>query len=113
MLEHVPDPAAVINSCFALLQPGGHLFLSTINRNPKAWLLAVVGAEYVLRMLPRGTHDYSKFIRPAELAQWTRQAGFSMGELTGMTYNPLTRTYKLGSDVDVNYIMHLRKPLLD
>ena len=113
MLEHVPDPAAVINSCFALLQPGGHLFLSTINRNPKAWLLAVVGAEYVLRMLPRGTHDYSKFIRPAELAQWTRQAGFSMGELTGMTYNPLTRTYKLGSDVDVNYIMHLQKPLLD
>ena len=111
MLEHVPDPAAIVKSCFELLQPGGDLFVSTINRNPKAWLFAVVGAEYVLRMLPRGTHDYRKFIRPSELAQWARQTGFVMGELTGMTYNPFTRTYSLGRDVDVNYLLHLQKPL--
>jgi 2-polyprenyl-6-hydroxyphenyl methylase/3-demethylubiquinone-9 3-methyltransferase len=110
MLEHVPEPAAIIKSCYELLKPGGDLFVSTINRNPKAWLFAVVGAEYVLRMLPRGTHDYRKFIRPSELAQWARQAGFVMGELTGMTYNPLTRVYSLGRDVDVNYLVHLRKP---
>jgi 2-polyprenyl-6-hydroxyphenyl methylase / 3-demethylubiquinone-9 3-methyltransferase len=110
MLEHVPDPAAIIKSCYDLLQPGGDLFVSTINRNPKAWLFAVVGAEYVLRMLPRGTHDYRKFIRPSELAQWARQTGFVMGELTGMTYNPLTRHYSLGRDVDVNYLLHLKKP---
>jgi 2-polyprenyl-6-hydroxyphenyl methylase / 3-demethylubiquinone-9 3-methyltransferase len=110
MLEHVPDPAAIIKSCFELLTPGGDLFVSTINRNPKAWLFAVVGAEYVLRMLPRGTHDYRKFIKPSELAQWARQAGFVMGELTGMTYNPFTRVYSLGRDVDVNYLLHLRKP---
>jgi 2-polyprenyl-6-hydroxyphenyl methylase/3-demethylubiquinone-9 3-methyltransferase len=110
MLEHVPDPAAIIRACCALLKPGGDLFVSTINRNPKAWLLAVVGAEYLLRMLPRGTHDYRKFIRPSELAAWARQAGFSQGELAGMTYNPLTRTYRLGHDVDVNYLMHLCKP---
>ncbi|MES2624342.1 MAG: bifunctional 2-polyprenyl-6-hydroxyphenol methylase/3-demethylubiquinol 3-O-methyltransferase UbiG [Pseudomonadota bacterium] len=111
MLEHVPDPAAIIKSCYELLQPGGDLFVSTINRNPKAWLFAVVGAEYVLRMLPRGTHDYRKFIRPSELAQWARQTGFAMGELTGMTYNPFTRNYSLGTDVDVNYLLHLQKPL--
>ncbi len=110
MLEHVPDPAAIIMSCFALLKPGGDLFVSTINRNPKSWLFAVVGAEYILRMLPRGTHDYAKFIRPSELAAWARHAGFTQGELTGMTYNPLTRAYSLGKDVDVNYLMHLRKP---
>jgi 2-polyprenyl-6-hydroxyphenyl methylase / 3-demethylubiquinone-9 3-methyltransferase len=110
MLEHVPEPAAIIKSCYELLKPGGDLFVSTINRNPKAWLFAVVGAEYVLRMLPRGTHDYRKFIRPSELAQWARQAGFVMGELTGMTYNPLTRVYSLGRDVDVNYLLHLQKP---
>ncbi len=110
MLEHVPDPAAIIKSCFELLKPGGDLFVSTINRNPKSWLFAVVGAEYVLRMLPRGTHDYRKFIRPSELAQWARQAGFVMGELTGMTYNPFTRVYSLGRDVDVNYLLHLQKP---
>ena len=110
MLEHVPDPAAIIASCFALLKPGGHLFVSTINRNPKSWLFAVVGAEYVLRMLPRGTHDYAKFIKPSELAAWTRRAGFEQGEITGMTYNPLTRHYRLGRDVHVNYLMHLRKP---
>jgi 2-polyprenyl-6-hydroxyphenyl methylase/3-demethylubiquinone-9 3-methyltransferase len=110
MLEHVPDPAAIILSCYTLLQPGGDLFVSTINRNPKAWLFAVVGAEYVLRMLPRGTHAYRKFIRPSELAQWARQHGFVMGELTGMSYNPFTHNYSLGRDVDVNYLMHLRKP---
>lgn len=110
MLEHVPEPAAVIGSCYELLRPGGDLFVSTINRNPKAWLFAVVGAEYVLRMLPRGTHHYKKFIRPSELAQWARQAGFVIGELTGMTYNPLTRIYSLGRDVDVNYLVHLQKP---
>lgn len=110
MLEHVPDPAAIIASCHALLKPGGDLFVSTINRNPKAWLLAVVGAEYVLRMLPRGTHDYAKFIKPSELAAFARRAGFMQGELTGMTWNPLTRQYRLGRDVDVNYLMHLRKP---
>ncbi len=111
MLEHVPEPATIIRSCYELLRPGGDLFVSTINRNPKAWLFAVVGAEYVLRMLPRGTHDYKKFIRPSELAQWARQTGFVIGELTGMTYNPLTRNYRLGRDVDVNYLVHLQKPL--
>lgn len=110
MLEHVPDPAAIIQACHRLLKPGGHLFVSTINRNPKAWLFAVVGAEYVLRMLPRGTHDYRKFIKPSELAGWTRHCGFEQGELTGMSYNPFTRSYSLGRDVDVNYLMHLIKP---
>lgn len=113
MLEHVPDPAAIIRCCFMLLKPGGHLFVSTINRNPKAWLFAVVGAEYLLRLLPRGTHDYAKFIRPSELAAWGRQTGFDQGELTGMTYNPFTRSYSLGRDVDVNYLMHLCKPQQD
>lgn len=113
MLEHVPDPAAIINACHALLKPGGDLFVSTINRNPKAWLFAVVGAEYLLRMLPRGTHDYAKFIKPSELAGWARRAGFEQGELRGMTWNPLTRQYRLSRDVDVNFLMHLRKPLQD
>jgi 2-polyprenyl-6-hydroxyphenyl methylase/3-demethylubiquinone-9 3-methyltransferase len=110
MLEHVPQPAQIITACRRLLKPGGHLFVSTINRNPKAWLLAVVGAEYVLRMLPRGTHDYRKFIKPSELMQWTRAEGFTTGELTGMTYNPLTQAYKFGTDVDVNYLVHLQAP---
>ena len=110
MLEHVPDPVALIKACYELLKPGGELFVSTINRNPKSWLFAVVGAEYILRMLPRGTHDYAKFIRPSELATWARQAGFVQGELAGMTYNPLSRIYRLGHDVDVNYLMHLCKP---
>lgn len=111
MLEHVPDPAQIIAACNTLLKPGGHLFVSTINRNPKAWLFAVVGAEYVLRMLPRGTHDYRKFIKPSELAAWARAQGLELGELRGMTYNPLTQTYKLGQDVDVNYLMHFQKAL--
>jgi 2-polyprenyl-6-hydroxyphenyl methylase/3-demethylubiquinone-9 3-methyltransferase len=110
MLEHVPDPAAILRACASLLKPGGELFVSTINRNPKSWLFAVVGAEYILRMLPRGTHDYAKFIRPSELAAFARSAGLEAGELRGMTYNPFTRTYSLGSDVDVNYLWHFRKP---
>jgi len=105
MLEHVPDPASVIQACQRLVKPGGQVFFSTINRNPKAWLLAIVGAEYVLKMLPRGTHDFKKFIRPAELGAWSRAAGLAVKDIVGLTYNPLSRTYKLGSDVDVNYMV--------
>jgi len=109
MLEHVPDPLSVLRACHAMLGPGGHLFLSTINRNPKAYLLAILGAEYVLGLLPRGTHDYKKFIRPSELSAMARQAGFTLQKMTGMTYNPLTRKYCLESDVDVNYLMYLTR----
>jgi len=110
MLEHVPDPGSVISSCARLLKPGGMAFFSTINRNPKAWMLAVVGAEYLLQMLPRGTHEYAKFIKPSELDQWIREAGLAMTHMTGMTYNPLTRIYKLNDhDVDVNYLVTARK----
>ena len=104
MLEHVPDPAAVIAACAQLIKDDGRVFLSTINRNPKAYLFAVIGAEYLLRLLPKGTHDYSKFIRPSEMEKWARAAGLQMTDLTGMSYNPLTREYKLGSDVSVNYM---------
>ena len=110
MLEHVPDPASVIKACADLVKPGGHVFLSTINRNPKSYLFAIIGAEYLLKMLPKGTHDYSKFIRPSELERWVREADLSVRELTGMTYNPLSRKYSLGYDVDVNYLMHCQKP---
>ncbi|GGG48823.1 ubiquinone biosynthesis O-methyltransferase [Pseudohongiella nitratireducens] len=110
MLEHVPDPAAIVSACAKLVRPGGHIFLSTINRNPKAWLFAIVGAEYVLNLLPRGTHDYAHFIKPSELAFWCRQAGLQQGELTGMTYNPLTKKYRLENDVSVNYLVHYTKP---
>jgi 2-polyprenyl-6-hydroxyphenyl methylase/3-demethylubiquinone-9 3-methyltransferase len=106
MLEHVPDPASVIKACAQLVKPGGHVFLSTINRNPKSYLFAIVGAEYVLKMLPKGTHDYSKFIKPSELESWAREAALVTRELTGMSYNPLSRKYTLGHDVDVNYLMH-------
>lgn len=106
MLEHVPDPGSVIRACTRLLKPGGQVFFSTINRNPKSFLFAIVGAEYVLRMLPRGTHEFAKFIRPAELGGWIRDAGLDIQDITGLTYNPLTRTYKLGSDVDVNYMVY-------
>jgi 2-polyprenyl-6-hydroxyphenyl methylase/3-demethylubiquinone-9 3-methyltransferase len=106
MLEHVPDPGSVIAACAALVKPGGQLFFSTINRNPKAYLFAVVGAEYLLRMLPRGTHDFSKFIRPSELEQWSRAAGVELRELTGMVYNPFSRQYTLGRDLDVNYMAY-------
>ena len=110
MLEHVPDPASVIQSCADLVKPGGHVFFSTINRNPKAYLFAIVGAEYLLRMLPKGTHDYSKFIKPSELESWIRAADLNVRELTGMSYNPLSKRYTLGYDVDVNYLMHCQKP---
>jgi len=106
MLEHVPDPASTIDACARLLKPGGHAFFSTINRNPKSYLLAIIGAEYLLRLLPRGTHDYARFIRPSELGEWGRQAGLEAREITGMSYNPLTRHYSLGDDVDVNYLFH-------
>ena len=105
MLEHVPDPASTIRACATMVHPGGTVFFSTLNRNPKAWLLAVVGAEYILRMLPRGTHDYAKFIKPSELAHDARAAGLREAELIGMSYNPLTRIYALGHDTGVNYLM--------
>jgi len=108
MLEHVPDPALTIKACARLLKPGGHVFFSTINRNPTAYVLAVIGAEYVLRMLPKGTHDYRKFIRPSELDAWTRAAGLALHHLTGMHYNPFLRRYWLGSGVAVNYLTHCR-----
>ncbi len=110
MIEHVPDPAAIVTACATLARPGAHLFFSTINRNPKAWALAVVGAEYLLNLVPRGTHDYRKFVRPAELARAVRGAGLSMREIIGMTYNPLTRAARLSADVDVNYLLHAIKP---
>jgi len=105
MLEHVPDPASAVAACARLLKPGGRAFFSTINRNPKAYALAVIGAEYVLKLLPKGTHDYARFIRPSELARWCRDAGLREVELIGMTYNPLTRRYRLGPDCDVNYLL--------
>jgi 2-polyprenyl-6-hydroxyphenyl methylase / 3-demethylubiquinone-9 3-methyltransferase len=109
MLEHVPDPASVVAACAKLVKPGGHVFFSTINRNPKAYLLAVIGAEYVLNMLPRGTHDYKKFIKPSELASWARAAGLSLNHQIGMSYNPITKYYWLDGDVSVNYMMHTVK----
>ena len=110
MLEHVPDPSSVINACAKMVKPGGTVFFSTINRNPKAFLFAIVGAEYLLRMLPRGTHEYAKFIRPSELANWSRDAGLQVNQLTGLLYNPLTKNYKLSpSDVDVNYMISTQK----
>ena len=108
MLEHVPDPAAIVRACARLAKPGGWVFFSTINRNPKSFLFAIVGAEYVLRLLPRGTHEFARFIRPSELAAHCRAAGLEVADLTGMTYNPLTRIYSLGTDVDVNYLIGAR-----
>lgn len=110
MLEHVPDPAAVVQACMTLTRPGGQVFFSTINRNLKAFMLAIVGAEYVLRLIPRGTHEYAKFIRPSELAGWLRQAGLELQDSTGVHYDPLSRRYRLGGNVDVNYIMHCTRP---
>jgi 2-polyprenyl-6-hydroxyphenyl methylase/3-demethylubiquinone-9 3-methyltransferase len=106
MVEHVPDPAGVVKACAALARSGGHVFFSTINRNLKSYLFAVVGAEYVLKLLPRGTHDYARFIKPSELAAMCRAAGLDVAAVTGMTYNPLTKVYALGDDTDVNYILH-------
>jgi 2-polyprenyl-6-hydroxyphenyl methylase/3-demethylubiquinone-9 3-methyltransferase len=106
MLEHVPDPASVVAACARLAKPGGQVFFSTINRNPKAYLFAIVGAEYLLKLLPKGTHDYRKLIRPSELDAWVRTAGLNLLDLTGMSYNPLTMRYSLGRDIDVNYLAY-------
>lgn len=111
MLEHVPDPASVVRACAALVKPGGHVFLSTLNRKFKSFLLAIVGAEYVLKMLPTGTHEYARFIQPAELAQACRDAGLELCASRGLSFNPLTQRYTLGSDTDVNYLFACRKPL--
>jgi len=111
MLEHVPDPSSIINACMRLVKPGGDVYFSTINRNPKAFLFAIVGAEYVLNMLPRGTHTYGSFIRPSELSRWAREAGLEVTEMTGMVYNPLSKKYSLNErDVSINYLMHASKP---
>jgi len=109
MLEHVPDPSSVVQACATLCKPGGSIFFSTLNRNPKSYLFAIIGAEYVLGLLPKGTHEYDKFIKPSELAGFTRQAGLELLEIKGMTYNPLTQIYRLGSDTDVNYMIATRK----
>jgi 2-polyprenyl-6-hydroxyphenyl methylase / 3-demethylubiquinone-9 3-methyltransferase len=106
MLEHVPDPGRTVAACARLVKPGGQAFFSTINRNPKSYLFAIVGAEYLLRLLPRGTHDYARFIRPSELTRWCRAADLAPREIKGMTYNPFTRQYRLGADCDVNYLLH-------
>ena len=106
MLEHVPDPASTVGACAQLVKPGGQVFFSTINRNPKSYLLAVIGAEYILRLLPRGTHDYAKFIKPSELARHCRAAGLTLKSVIGMSYNPLTKVYSLNDDASVNYLMH-------
>ncbi len=106
MLEHVPDAASIVAAAASLLKPDGDLFFSTINRNPKAFVLAILGAEYILNMIPRGTHDYKNFIKPSELASAVRASQMEVIDITGMTYNPLTRHYRLGRDVDVNYLMH-------
>ncbi len=111
MLEHVPDPSSIVTACATLVKPGGLVFFSTINRNPKSYLFAIVGAEYLLHLLPKGTHDYARFIRPSELSQWVRQADLDIRDISGMTYNPLTRVYRLDpSDVDVNYLLAAQKP---
>ncbi len=109
MLEHVPDPSSVVRACAELVKPGGWVFLSTLNRNPKSFLFAIVGAEYVLKMLPKGTHEYSRFIRPAELAQFCRDAGLEPQATRGLSYNPLTQRYSMGRDTDVNYLIACRR----
>jgi len=109
MLEHVPDPASVVAACSRLVKPGGWVFFSTLNRNPKSYLFAIIGAEYILNLLPRGTHEWAKFIKPAELARMAREAGLDTQQLIGMTYNPLTKIYKLGADTDVNYLLATRR----
>jgi 2-polyprenyl-6-hydroxyphenyl methylase/3-demethylubiquinone-9 3-methyltransferase len=110
MLEHVPDPSSVIQACKLLLKPGGSVYFSTINRNPKSFLFAIIGAEYLMKMLPPGTHDYSKFIRPSELDIWCREAGLDVISIQGISYNPLTGMYRTSTDVDVNYMVHYIKP---
>ncbi|MBF0220103.1 MAG: bifunctional 2-polyprenyl-6-hydroxyphenol methylase/3-demethylubiquinol 3-O-methyltransferase UbiG [Gammaproteobacteria bacterium] len=108
MLEHVPDPESVITACRRLIKKEGHLYFSTINRNPKAWLFAIVGAEYLLHLLPKGTHDYDKFIRPSELERWCRHQQVAIDQISGMSYNPVNQRYSLGSNVEVNYLVHAR-----
>ncbi len=110
MLEHVPDPAAVVKACSTLCKPGGWVFFSTLNRNPKSFLFAIIGAEYLLRLLPKGTHEYARFIRPSELARWSRESGLVLQGSRGMEYNPLTRRYWLSGDTSVNYLLACRKP---
>ena len=110
MLEHVPDPASTVKACATLVKPGGWVFFSTLNRNPKSFLFAIIGAEYVLKMLPKGTHEYARFIRPSELARWCREAGLSQEGMKGMEYNPITQRYKLSGDTSVNYLVACRKP---
>ncbi len=110
MLEHVPDPAAVVAACHTLVKPGGQVFFATINRNPKAFLFAIVGAEYVLGLLPKGTHEYAKLIRPSELERWMRAAGLQLQHMTGMHYNPFADRYRLGAGVGVNYLVHAQRP---
>jgi 2-polyprenyl-6-hydroxyphenyl methylase/3-demethylubiquinone-9 3-methyltransferase len=110
MMEHVPNPASVVKSCQALVKPGGAVFFSTLNRNPKSWLFAIVGAEYILKLLPKGTHQWDKFIKPSELCQMARAAGLNLGQLKGMSYHPLRGEYSLGQDVSVNYLMHCQRP---
>lgn len=109
MLEHVPDPQSVVAACAALTKPGGQIFFSTLNRNPKSYLFAILGAEYVLNMLPKGTHEYEKFIKPSELSRWCRNAGLEVQEMIGMSYNPLNRKYSLNQDISVNYIIRTTK----
>lgn len=109
MLEHVPDPSAIVQACAKLVKPGGHIFFSTLNRNPKSYLFAIIGAEYILGLLPRGTHDYAKFITPAELSGFARTAGLEVQALKGMTYNPLTKIYSLNQDTSVNYLVATAK----
>jgi len=110
MLEHVPEPASTVAACARMCKPGGWLFFSTLNRNPKSYLYAIVGAEYILNLLPKGTHDWAKFLKPAELSRLTRQAGLDMVEIKGMSYSLLSKTYSLGQDTDVNYLIACRKP---
>ena len=109
MLEHVPNPASIVTACAQLVKPGGYVFFSTINRNPKAYLFAVIGAEYVLSLLPKGTHDYAKFIKPSELSGWARQANLNIGAMRGMSYNPIMQHYSLSTDVSVNYMIQTTK----
>jgi 2-polyprenyl-6-hydroxyphenyl methylase / 3-demethylubiquinone-9 3-methyltransferase len=111
MLEHVPDPSAVVQACATLAKPGGWVFFSTLNRNPKSFLFAILGAEYILKLLPKGTHEYERFIRPSELARWCRNSGLALQASRGMEYNPLTRRYWLSGDTSVNYLLACRKPL--
>jgi 2-polyprenyl-6-hydroxyphenyl methylase/3-demethylubiquinone-9 3-methyltransferase len=109
MLEHVPDPSSVVRACSTLVKPGGWVFFSTLNRNPKSFLFAILGAEYVLQLLPKGTHEYAKFIKPSELAQYSREVGLELSQTRGMEYNPITRRYWLSDDTSVNYMFATRK----